>query len=132
MEGMGIRYRPETAFGLVANQSLTRLTTAGHRHGAGSYWQFLFGSEAEVPVLSVLGNTTRMYLHLQNVSNGFKTTLKSSKTKGYYQREVLSGTLPEMDDCDEALEQCLELRDVYEPPNGSGLDGAEDEHYFEY
>jgi hypothetical protein len=29
--------------------------------------------------------------------------------------------IPEKDDCEEALEYCRELADVYEPPIGSGL-----------
>lgn len=131
MEGMGIRYRPETAFGLVTNQNLAQLTTTGHRYGAGSYWQYLLGSGTGMPVVSVLGNSTRMYPHLHTIAGELKNTLKSSKTKGFYQREVTNGTLPEVDDCDEALEQCLDLRDVYEPPNGSGLDTGDEEHYFE-
>jgi hypothetical protein len=128
MEGMGIRYRPETAFGLVTGQSLTQLTSY---HGAGSYWQYLLGSGVEIPVLSVLGNTTRMYPHLHSVASGMKVALKSSETKGYYQREVTNGTLPEVDDCDEALERCWDLRDIYEPPRGSGLAEGEDDHYLD-
>ncbi|CAB9497736.1 expressed unknown protein [Seminavis robusta] len=131
MEGMGIRYRPETAFGLVCHQDLNKLTCASHRYGAGSYWQYLMGAGVEIPVLSVLGNTTRMYPHLHAVASQMKSALRSSKTKGFYQREVMTGTLPEVDDCDEALEQCWDLRDVYEPPNGSGLDEGEGGQYLD-
>jgi len=130
MEGMGIRYRPETAFGLVTAQSLTQLATMGQYSGAGSYWQYLFRADGDVPVLSVLGNTTRMYPHLHIIAKDMKAAL-SLKSKGYYQREVASGTLPELDDCDEAIESCLDLRDTYEPPSGSGLVDGDGDLYFD-
>ena len=38
----------------------------------------------------------------------------------------MSGLIPEQDDCEEALEYCRELVDVYEPPLGSGLVVGED------
>jgi hypothetical protein len=153
MEGMGIRFRPETAFGLV---------TRGFRFGAGSYWNYLFGGAAsencvansmdnpllsvlanlqnaeislvnkapDIPVLSVLGNSTRMYPYLHSTATGMKGSLKSSRTRGYYEREASNGTLPEMEDCDQALEYCWDLRDVYEPPHGSGIADGDDEEYF--
>lgn len=131
MEGMGIRHRPETAFGLVTHQSLTQLAASGNRYGAGSYWQYLLGAGVDVPVLSVLGNTTRMYPHLNTVSKDMKDALTSSKSKGFYEREVAAGTLPESDDCAEAMESCWDLRDAYEPPNGSGLVDGDDDPYFD-
>ena len=132
MEGMGIRHRPETAFGLVTNQSLMQLVAMGPRYGAGSYWQYLSKSGADVPVLSVLGNTTRMYPHLNTVAKDMKEALTSSKYKGFYQREVSSGILPEPDDCEESMEACLDLRDTYEPPSGSGLADGDDDQYFDH
>lgn len=132
MEGMGIRHRPETAFGLVTNQSLTQLVAMGPRYGAGSYWQYLTKSGVDVPVLSVLGNTTRMYPHLNTVAKDMKEALTSSKYQGFYQREVSSGILPEPDDCEESMEACLDLRDTYEPPNGSGLADGDDDEYFDH
>lgn len=138
MEGMGIRYRPETSFGLVTSQSLTQMTTMGYQYGAGSYWRYLLGDTAknplgfvDVPVLSVLGNTTRMYPYLHSTANDMKSALKSSKSKGFYQREVFNDTLPEAEDCDEALEFCWDLRDTYEPPHGSGLADVDEETYFD-
>ena len=127
MEGMGIRYQPETVFGLVTNQSLTQLA----KGGAGSYWNYLFGADVEVPVVSVLGNTTRMYGHLHTVAKDMKDALKSSKTQGLYQREVADGILPEADDCEESMEHCLDLRDVYEPPNGSRYDEDDGDQYMD-
>ena len=40
----------------------------------------------------------------------------------------MSGIVPERDDCEEALEYCRELVDVYEPPMGSGLVSGKDEN----
>ena len=39
----------------------------------------------------------------------------------------MAGIIPEQDDCEEALEHCQELADVYEPPMGSGLVVGEDD-----
>ena len=47
---------------------------------------------------------------------------------GYLSRDVMVGVVPEKDDCEEALEYCQELVDVYEPPYGSGLVLGEDEN----
>ena len=38
----------------------------------------------------------------------------------------MAGIIPEKDDCEEALEYCWELMDVYEPPIVSGLVGEDE------
>lgn len=78
------------------------------------------------PILSVLGNSTRSYPRLNSISTGFVDALHSRSNKGYLSRDVMSGLIPESDDCEEALEYCRELVDVYEPPIGSGLVDGED------
>ncbi|KAL7495039.1 hypothetical protein ACHAWT_003592 [Skeletonema menzelii] len=78
------------------------------------------------PILSILGNSTRSYPRLNSISNGFVDALHSRSNKGYFSRDVMSGLIPESDDCEEALEYCRELVDVYEPPLGSGLVAGED------
>ena len=61
------------------------------------------------------------------ILNAFLTgCLHSRSNKGYFSRDVMSGLIPEKDDCEEALEYCRELVDVYEPPLGSGLVVGED------
>jgi hypothetical protein len=45
---------------------------------------------------------------------------------GYFSRDVMAGIIPEKDDCEEALEYCWELMDVYEPPIVSGLVGEDE------
>jgi len=61
------------------------------------------------------------------ILNAFLTgCLHSRSNKGYFSRDVMSGLIPEQDDCEEALEYCRELVDVYEPPLGSGLVVGED------
>ena len=52
--------------------------------------------------------------------------LHSRSNKGYFSRDAMSGLIPEQDNCEEALEYCRELVDVYEPPLGSGLVVGED------
>lgn len=116
MEGMGIRYRPGVSMGTVVNQSVTSLTRGGY--GAGSYWKRFV--QADSPVLSVLGNTTRSYTYLYDISATMKESL-SRKYVGYHSRDISSGVLPEAEDCSEALDYCFDTRDVYQPPNGSGL-----------
>lgn len=78
------------------------------------------------PILSILGNSTRSYPRLNSISTGFVDALHSRSNKGYFSRDVMSGLIPEIDDCEEALEYCRELVDVYEPPLGSGLVDGED------
>jgi len=78
------------------------------------------------PILSLLGNSTRSYPRLDSISTGFVDALHSRSNKGYFSRDVMSGLIPEQDDCEEALEYCRELVDVYEPPLGSGLVVGED------
>jgi hypothetical protein len=47
---------------------------------------------------------------------------------GYFSPEFTSGLIPEKDDCEEALEYCRELAEVYEPPIGSGISIDENEN----
>ena len=46
---------------------------------------------------------------------------------GCLSRDVMAGIIPEKDDCEEALEYCRELADVYESPAGSRLLGLGDD-----
>ena len=115
MQGMGIRYRPEQAVSTILNQSIATVTNTGY--GAGSYWKSVWGDR---PVLSVVGNTTRIYPTLHNAATNLKTAL-SPRSRGFYNRDVANGILPEMEDCQECLSSLWDLRDLYHPPEGSGL-----------
>jgi hypothetical protein len=126
MQGMGIRYRPESSIATVVNQSLAALT--GDGYAAGSYWQSVWGSST--PVLSVLGNSTRVYPHLHQISDDMKQTM-APRFRGYYNRDVTNGLLPEAEDCQEALAYCYDVRDLYRPPQGSGLAVDEEGTYFD-
>ena len=81
---------------------------------------------SHTPILSVLGNSTRSYPRLNTISSGFLDALHSRRNMGYFSRDVMAGVIPEKDDCEEALEYCRELMDVYEPPLGSGLVGEDE------
>jgi hypothetical protein len=76
-----------------------------------------------------MGNTTRIHGHLNRTANGLKTAL-SQKYKGYLRRDNMAGLAPEVEDCEEAKESCLSLRDLYEPPM-SGHEWDEEGVYFE-
>ncbi len=139
MESMGSDYRPEVSSGLVVKDSVVELTELG------SYWRSIFSDRRSLhdkasrlspserasltPVLSVLGNSTRSYKRLKSISTGIIDALQSRCNMGYLSRDVMSGLIPEKDDCEEALEYCRELVDVYEPPMGSGLVSGDDENY---
>ena len=41
-------------------------------------------------------------------------------------RDVMNGILPEVEDCEEALEYCWNVRDAYMPPESSGLLDGDD------
>eukprot|EP00934_Nitzschia_sp_Nitz4_P000659 Nitzschia sp. Nitz4//scaffold98_size77359//29701//32127//NITZ4_005547-RA/size77359-snap-gene-0.10-mRNA-1//-1//CDS//3329560754//659//frame0 len=115
VQGMGIQYRPERSMSTVVAQTLGQLTqTLGY--GAGAYWKNLV--HVDQPVLSVLANSTRSYTHLHEVSTNMKLVMGSRYT-GYYTRDVMNGVLPELEDCQESLEGCLDMRDLYHPPSGS-------------
>jgi hypothetical protein len=148
MEGMGIRYRPEQCMAAVVDQSLAKLTADGY--GAGSYWRSIFARAADscarmkvpptpslqsMPVLAVLGNTTRTYSFLyQTAVSAQQITAprnKRSVSRSFYNRDVVMGVMPEVDDCQEAVAACLDLRDMYEPPEGSGLVIGEEGDYFD-
>lgn len=143
MESMSVQYRPEVSSGVVVKDTVVDLTEVG------SYWNSIFkrvklpktrnathsekaASAQQIanhtPILSILGNLTRSYPRLHSISSGFVDSLHSRKNMGYLARDVMSGMAPEKDDCEEALEYCRELVDVYEPPVGSGLISGEDEN----
>jgi hypothetical protein len=141
MESMGVAYRPGVSSGVVVRDTAVDLTEVG------SYWNSIFRrvkhpnppndsqttpSAQDIvnhtPILSILGNSTRSYKRLHSISSGFVDSLHSRKNMGYLARDVTSGLAPEKDDCEDALEYCRELVDVYEPPHGSGLVDGEDEN----
>ena len=133
-EGMGVSYRPERSICTVLNQSCSKLVQGGY--GAGTYWETILGSSAsqsEPPsVVSALGNTTRIYPHLQQVTSDLKLSLgRSSRLRGFYNRDVMNGMLPEEEDCEEALAKCYDIRDVYHPPDGSGLFGDNESNFYD-
>jgi len=154
MESMGVRYRPEVSLGSVVRDSVSDLTEVGsywrtifadrrlstvaaEREGNVSTQTTQQPPQKLSPrdiashtsVLSVLGNSTRSYPRINSISTGFIDSLHSRSNRGYLSRDVMSGIMPEQDDCEEALEYCQELVDVYEPPLGSGLVDGEDENY---
>ena len=47
-------------------------------------------------------------------------------------RDVAAGIVPEYEDCQEALEACLDLEDVYEPPLDTGLVPDSEGTYFDH
>ena len=142
MEGMGLRYRPEVSVGTVVRQSIRGLTgNAGY--AAGAYWKSILGSPGtttdgqpsdidsyiSAPILSVLGNSTRVYPHLSNTSTNFAAAL-SRRYAGYMSRDSMAGLAPEGEDAEEAVEAIYEMRDAYEPPLGSGLLDDDEGDYF--
>mmetsp|Transcript_83951 Transcript_83951/g.170270 ORF Transcript_83951/g.170270 Transcript_83951/m.170270 type:complete len:761 (+) Transcript_83951:461-2743(+) len=124
VQGMGIQYRPERSMATVLNQSLGQLTFDGEggggNYGAGIYWKYIV-RQVDTPVVAVLGNSTRAYSSLDSISKDMKDAMKSSRSRGFYNRDVTNGVIPELEDCEEALEACWNKRDVYQPPMGSGL-----------
>ena len=143
MEGMGLRYRPEVCVGTVVRQSIRGLTgNAGY--AAGAYWKSILGSSGtttengqssdidsyvSAPILSVLGNSTRIYPHLSSTSSNFAAAL-SRRYAGYMSRDSMAGLAPEGEDAEEAVEAIYEMRDAYEPPLGSGLLDDDEGDYF--
>ena len=115
MEGMSIRYRPQCSVSTVVNQSLSDLTSS-RSYAAGSYWKSIFkGDTSNIPILTTVGNTTRVYSHLSDTSKNMSSSL-SRKYQGYLRRDCMGGMVPEHEDCSDALEHCLRLKDTYEPP----------------
>jgi len=127
MESIGIRYRPEVSMGTVTSRSIHQLVAGGY--GAGSYWKSMLFPET--PVLAILSNSTRSYSYLNSLSSSMRDGL-SRKFNGYHNRDVMQNILPEAEDCKEAMEYSLDLRDIYHPPNGSGLGVDEEGNYFDY
>lgn len=144
MEGMGIRYRPEQSTATVVNQSLAQLTQDGY--GAGSYWKFLFRAAPtnekkehpqapstflpSLPILITIGNTTRVYPYLHQTAHDAQQML-SHRHVHWLQRDAAQNLLPEADDCTDAVAACWDLRDSYQPPEGSGLVVDEEGMYFD-
>ena len=143
MEGMAVRYRPQCCVATVVDYSFQTLT-GPRSHSAGSYWKNVLEggctnhtetttgntiSYNHTQTLAVLGNSTRIHSHLQSTATGMKSAL-SRKYAGYLTRDGLSGLAPEAEDCEEAMEGCLTLRDVYEP-SFMGFDSDEEGVYFE-
>ena len=126
MESMGVKYRPEVSSGVVVQDPVVDLTEVA------PYWNSLFrrvkpslspqDTAKQTPVLSTLGNSTRSYPRLHFISSGFVDSLHSRKNMGYLTRDVMASLVPEKDDCEEALEYCRELVDIYEPPPGGRCD----------
>jgi len=129
MEGVGIRYRPQRSIATVVGQSLDSLTGSGSRaYAAGSYWKTVLGPKANTTqVLSVLGNTTRIHSYLKSTASGLSSAL-SRKYSGYLSRDGMSGLAPEKEDCSDAVESCLSLRDIYE--SSMGFDEDDEGMYF--
>ena len=155
MESMGVKYRPEVSLGLVVNDNVVDLTgvssywrsvfsdrrtsavTPQETSEVGGVGSIIKSQSkltkmspitcaSNTPILSVLGNSTRSYPRLNTISSGFVDALHSRRNMGYFSRDVMAGVIPEKDDCEEALEYCRELMDVYEPPLGSGLVGEDE------
>jgi hypothetical protein len=118
MEGSGVRYRPEHSLATVLPQSLWQLTQGGY--AAGSYWKSLYNLTPSTPTLSVLSNSTRSFAHLQSTCADMKTVF-APRSKGFYNRDVMAGVLPELEDVENALSVVYNLRDSYRPPDGSDL-----------
>jgi len=124
MEGMGVCYRPEQSMACAVEQSLGGLVRDGY--AAGSYWKHVWAAcgaqrdaaASDKPMLSALGNTSRRYPQLHGTASNLKDSL-SPKLRGFYNRDAMNGLLPEIDDCDEALSFCMDLRDIYRPPEGA-------------
>lgn len=116
MQSMGIRFRPEQSVATAVEQSLLSVTADGY--GAGSYWRSL--CKKNQPVVAVMGNTTRFYPRAHAMATNLKTAL-SSRSRAFYNRDVAGGLLAEIEDCQEALSTLWDLRDLYQPPHGSGL-----------
>jgi len=146
MEGMGVKYRPEVSLGAVVKDTVVDLTGIGSywrsiftnrtsppvippasspsdisRHQQEKRKPSPKEVASHSPILSVLGNSTRSYPRLSAISRGFVDAVHSHRNMGYFSRDVMAGIIPEKDDCEDALEYCQEVMDVYEPPMGSGL-----------
>ena len=126
MQGMGIQFRPEQSAATVLDQSLASLAEGGY--GAGSYWKTVWKNR---PVLAVVGNTTRFYPKAHSMASNLKKAL-SPRSRGFYNRDVSNGMLPEIEDCQDALSYMWDLRDLYQPPEGSGLVVDEDGEYVDW
>jgi len=124
VQGMGIKYRPERSMATVLNQSLGQMTFdgegGGNNYGSGIYWKYII-PQVDTPVLAVLGNSTRSYASLNEIAMDMKAAMKTPRLRGYYNRDISNGVLPELEDCEEALEACWNKCDLYQPPLGSGL-----------
>lgn len=123
-EAMGARFRPMISMSTILDQSIQELTADGY--AAGAYWKV----DPKEAVVSVLSNSTKSYSYAKDIAGDLKKGL-SRKFKTFYNRDAMNGVLPEIEDCEEALEYCLSLRDIYQPPNGSCLFDDEEGVYFD-
>ncbi|GKY91029.1 hypothetical protein MPSEU_000075700 [Mayamaea pseudoterrestris] len=128
MEGMGVRYQPEQSLATVLPQSMAQLTQGGY--AAGSYWKSMYQLKAHTTTLSVLGNSTRSFGFLQKTCSDMKSVFGPSM-KGFYNRDVKTGILPELEDVEHSLSLIYNLRDTYRPPEGSGLADERELHFEE-
>lgn len=122
-ESMGIRYRPLQSLAQCAFSGLYDLTRYGY--GVGAYYKSRLHLEPPTNAVAVLGNTTRSYPFLystvQPVHEMLARRNKKSVIRSLYNRLADGQTLPEVDDVETALHSMLDVRDLYEPPPGSGL-----------
>ena len=118
MESMGIRYRPQTCVGTVVEDGIQKLLE-DRPYGTGSYWKsILKSSRAKNPcTLTVLGNTTRVHSYLMKLSRGLNSAM-SRKYNGYMTKDISENTAPDHEDCVASMEECMNIRDTYEPRNG--------------
>ena len=120
VEGMGVRYRPERSMSTVLDQSFSQLV--GDGYGSEVYWDEASLYNKQAPVMAVLGNTTRMHPFTDQIALDMKRVF-SLNFRGLYNRDVMHGVLPEIEDAQEALSRCYDVRDSYHPP---GYDDDDD------
>jgi hypothetical protein len=121
LEGMGVRFRPESSIATISAVDIGTLT--GNGYAVGAYLRSALRTTEGLPILSTLSNSTRVYPYLHEIASGMEDAL-SRQNRGLYNREMMN--LPEREDCDEAMIACFDLRDRYTPPQGSGLSMDDD------
>jgi hypothetical protein len=125
MQGIHIRYRPESSLACLVPSSFTDLTRDSVA-GAYYYGSGLLHRSAATPtsVVSVVGNSTRSYIGLQMQASAMHAALK---LRDGVSRDVAMGLLPEWDECVEAWGTVCALRDTYRPSSGGGGSGGYDD-----
>jgi len=130
MEGMSVRYKPESCVGTCVNQSFSDLIGT-ESYGTGSYWKRLLennNSSSESSIISVISNSTRAYGYLHLVGENFQKCL-SQKNRSYMNHDITTGIAPELEEISETLEHCMNLREFYKPP--VGIDDKNEEECFD-